>query len=418
MSIEPAAAVPAMSALGELAPLPLAEAPGGLDALGPQAAPDGGLGAGSFGMAGLAGALGVTAATDTWAQAHAETAPWGNPADELAAGGQLRSLAEMARDLARGSPALAQAEAAAGPRQDAAPGAGLAPGVAADAALAAPAAAAAATTASPATLMPHVLPALHPGITEPPRQARDEAPALREPPLGWPQGRRRGGEHAGDDEGEDGVHPDGDGPTRDDAGDSALRAPAAEPAPEPPWAAPLLAGLHDASADPAAHAALQAAAEAWARGRAVLLACLASPADANTGWLHVLRALPPARGQAPGALRLTGERLAARLRWAHPAGAAPRWWQVRMAKSYSLRRGGQLVAQDARADGQVACELQLGPFPALLPRWRDVLVRVDHAPRLWQALGTQWSLPLLVCDRALYAGPAPSAAPVTPSPLP
>jgi hypothetical protein len=382
MSVDAAASLSALPALPAEALGPL-DLPGGLAEAGAVPSgpltPDAALPA--FGLEG------APMAGDAWAQAHAETAPWGNPADELAAGGQMRGLTDMARELARSSHALRSPEdAATASRADIG-------GTPAEATLVARAGAEAALPA--ATLLAGVVPAFHPGAAERLRPAREDTPSDRPGVVG--RDHRGGSQQQGDPDHEQPAGAERE--REDDAGEDHPAhgpvLPVAEPAPEAPWGAPLLAALQQAARQAAARDALQAAAGAWEHGRAVLLACPMAAGSPHDAWLFVLR---PARG--PGALRLCGERLAARLRWAAPAGAG-RWWAVRVAKSYSLRRGGQLVTQDEQPDGRVSCELQLGPFPAVLPRWRDVLVRVDLAGRLWQALGTQWSLPLLVCDQAL-----------------
>lgn len=372
-------------------------------ALGPLEAPGGPAGAAVAGGGGALltpdaalptlGLAGASLATEVTGLAHAERVAGGSAADELAAGGQMRGLTEMARELSRGGPALRGAEDAVAPPSRAEAG-----GTAAETLLAQAAAGPAAPAAS---VLPGLVAALHPGTAERLRPASEDVP----PGTHRARERERGGRgftqesqaSQEDDPGQGG----GDGqdrPAREP------RPPAAEPSPDAPWCAPLMAALLVAARKPAARPALEAAAEAWVHGRAVLLACPAAAAGDEDAWLFVLR---PAHG--PGPLRLCGERLAARLRWARVGGTG-RWCLVRVAKSYSLRRGGQLVTQDEGADGRVSCELQLGPFPSVLPRWREVLVRVDLAQRLWQALGTQWSLPLLVCDQPLLGGQWPAEA--------
>lgn len=398
MSVDAAAWSP-VSALPPLEPPAeaLTGQPGGQNAL------ESGLGANLAGALAPDAALpafgleGATLAGDTAAAAQADQAPWGSPADELAAGGQLRGLTEMARELARGSHALRSAEdsAAASLRAGAAPGE-------APAALATAAGAASAAELVPAVpLVPGLVPSLQAGAGERPAPSTDlprrddERRVLRER-----HGHGAGLAQADDEDGEAG----GDAGQAHDQAPEALPAQPHEAPADAAWCASLLAALQRAAmAEPAARDALKAAADAWGRGRAVLLACPDGVADAQAAWLFVLRPVP-----GPGALRLGGERFPARLRWARiGAGVAGRWWAVRVAKTYSLRRGGQMVTQEVAADGRVSCELQLGPFPPALPRWREVLVRVDRVQRLWQALGTQWSLPLLVCDQALLAPDAP-----------
>lgn len=385
MSVDAAASLSALPALPAEA-LALLDLPGGMAEAGAVPSgtltPDAALAA--FGLDG------APMAGDAWAQAHAETAPWGNPADELAAGGQLRGLTDMARELARSSHALRSPEDAAATASRADIG-----GTPAEPTLAARAGAEAALPA--ATLLAGVVLAFHPGAAERLRPAHEDPPSDRPGVVGRDRHGDSRQQGEADHEQQAGAEREREDDTGEDRPAHGPVLPTAEPAPEAAWGAPLLAALQQAARQPAARDALQAAAGAWEHGRAVLLACPMAAGSSHDAWLFVLR---PARG--PGALRLCGERLAARLRWAAPAGAG-RWWAVRVAKSYSLRRGGQLVTQDAQPDGRVSCELQLGPFPAVLPRWRDVLVRVDLAGRLWQALGTQWSLPLLVCDLPLLA---------------
>lgn len=390
MSVDAIAAVPPMG-LPEQAHGAL-DAPGGLP--GAEAGQAGGLATPDAALPAL-GLEGAPVATDTWAQAHAETAPWGSPADELAAGGQLRGLTEMAREMARGSHALRSPDGATPAPLRTEAGATPAEG------LPAHAGAAAEPIAPHAALLPGAVIALHPGVAERLRPGPEDAPAT----VRGATERERG--HASPQHEDPPPADGGEGEARErdePPPDRRRQAPVGEPLPDAAWCAPLLAALQQAARQPAARAALQAAADAWTHGRAVLLACPAAAGDAADAWLFVLRPAP-----GPGPLRLSGERLAARLRWAQVGGTG-RWWQVRVAKSYSLRRGGQLVTQDEGPDGRVSCELQLGPFPAVLPRWREVLVRVDLAQRLWQALGTQWSLPLLVCDQVLLDVTVPAQA--------
>ncbi len=312
-----------------------------------------------------------------------ESTPWGSsPADELAAAGQLRGLTEMAREWARGPHALRTADDAASASLHVDSGG-------------APADAAVSTQVHPdpvapgATMLPGAVLALHPGVAAQLRPAVEEA------------AERAGSRwREADGHGEEST-PQDDGEGEPESPPSSISQ--TEPSAEAPWSAALLAALRQAAHHPAARSALQVAAEAWERGRAVLLACPALEDGSPAAWLFVLR---PARNARP--MRLCGERFAARLRWARP-GTEGRWWCVRVAKSYSLRRGGQLLTQEQDSAGRVSCELQLGPFPPLLPRWSEVLVRVDRVQRLWLALGTQWSLPLLVCDQALLGAKAGEA---------
>lgn len=430
MSIEPVAAVGAASPAEAEAMLP--DAPGaGAPGPGMAAAPGEVLAAGPGLVDGLADGLvdalaqargvmtpgGEQVLAGAWAQAHAETAPWGNPADELAAGAQHRWLSDMARELARPTPPAAW------------------PGVEGGAA---PLGATPADTPARAGTGTEVLPAasLAPALFAELRTA--EGPVARPVPEEPPRTRRQ----RGDDERRrspgrapawDDDAPDAGAPAPSPAGPARPRDAEASPAPAVPvededasCCTALWRALQRAADDPAAQPALQAAAQAWARGRAVLLACpceerraapefldpprgASLPPDPSTGWCFVLRR---SAGAADGAL--AGRRFPARLSWARPAaegGGQAVWHVSRLAKSFATRRGPQLVAlEDAPRGGpadpvwRVACELQLGPVPAPTPRWREVLVRVDAARRLWSSLGGQWSLPLIVCRRPLLAG--------------
>ena len=376
---------------------------------GAQAMPEGAPG-GAVSHAGLAALDGVggvamgarldaeLATPNAWAQGHAEAAPWGNPADELVAGGQHRSLAEMARDTARSltsaSPSGLDRDASGSDRLSA-------QATLADAASlgAAVAARPGADGGLPTSLVPNILTALHTGPAHWRwRECDDEARQSRRP--------RRPPEDAHDER--DGDDPAGADPLPFPESPPERRAPRVAPADDPAWCQALVDALRREAHSAPAQAALQAAATAWLRGRAVLLACPAAGADASAGCLFVLRRRSAGE---PGAA-LVGERFSARLRWSGPP-ADGRWWVVRVAKRHAWPRGGQLITLDdahaanpataATAAGRVACEIQLGPIPAAFARWSEVLVRVDAAQRLWAALGVQWSLPLLVCNQALLA---------------
>lgn len=367
MSVESAAAVSPWSALPPSEGLQLAEAQAGNVAAGADAS-------------GASVGLQALQPESVAPPGGAESTPWGgSPADELAAGGQLRGLTEMARDLARGPHALRSSDDSAIAPLARESGRALDEAALATQARPDPAAAGAA-------MLPGAVLALHPGIAAQLRPPVEEM-TQRSPP-------RR---HACDDCDEEPKEQE-DSQDEQESGPPTITQ--AESTAEASWGTPLLAALRQAAQRPAARSALRAAAEAWERGRSVLLACPVREDEAQAAWLFVLR---PARNSRP--MRLCGERFAARLRWSRP-GAEGRWWCVRVAKSYSLRRGGQLLTQEQDSAGRVSCELQLGPFPPLLPRWNEVLVRVDRVQRLWQALGTQWSLPLLVCDQALLGAKA------------
>jgi len=232
----------------------------------------------------------------------------------------------------------------------------------------------------------------------------------------------------------------------------------------PPWAAPLARALQQAlSRGGTGAAAVRAVLAEWQRGRRVVIVCplvgSIAPGDPVDGrafivqrsvsgdvdavdvlhqaplaragqgaaWQHAPRVdgmpqtLPPdPRGTTGDDLAdqlatLQGASFPARLRWARMP-AAHDWWHVRTVKHHGAQGGRQLdtvapVAApagmtDARADHAdgVSTEIQLGPVRRLVPRWRDVGVRVDAARRFWEALGPQWSVHLFVTAELLLAG--------------
>jgi hypothetical protein len=182
------------------------------------------------------------------------------------------------------------------------------------------------------------------------------------------------------------------------------------------WLDPLARMINERLSMPQPPAALSAAAEQWSRGRCVLLVCpqaAGTEADFQPGWAFVLWPRRGARPRGPMAARVafTGQRAEARLQWP-PQGGPRGWCSVRAVKQHLAHGGRQLVALDAGGapSGPVPCEVQLGPVRAAAPRWRLAAVRVDAVRRLWNALGGQWSVLLVVCPQPLLA---PSMTAVT-----
>lgn len=199
-------------------------------------------------------------------------------------------------------------------------------------------------------------------------------------------------------------------PRREDEEDTpppprpALREPAARPVPRPPeapppaWLPPLMAALRAAALEPPALPALHTAAQAWLQGRGVLLACPQAE-DGEAAWLHVLR-------RSDGDCPLAGQRLPVQLQGARVPGERG-WWAVRLVKTHEPGRGHQLATIASLlqprplAPGRASIELQLGAVRAVQPQWQHFLLRVAGAQRLWEALGAQWSWPLLLCSAPL-----------------
>jgi hypothetical protein len=169
------------------------------------------------------------------------------------------------------------------------------------------------------------------------------------------------------------------------------------------WCEALTHALRRALAAKVPPHALLLAAEQWQRGRCVVLACPQGADPAGVAWAFVLwpRKQPVRRADgAPAALALFGLRIEARLQWsALPTGA--RWCQVRVIKQHHPRTGRQLLPSAADPSGRVACEVQLGPVLARPLRCCDVCVRINAVRRFWTALGTQWSMHVVVCSHAL-----------------
>lgn len=178
------------------------------------------------------------------------------------------------------------------------------------------------------------------------------------------------------------------------------------------WLDPLARAINERLAAPQPPAALSAAVEQWSRGRCVLLVCpqaAGADADFQPGWAFVLwprRGARPRGGPMAARVAFTGQRAEARLQWP-PQGGPRGWCSVRAVKQHLAHGGRQLVALDASGapSGPVPCEVQLGPVRAAAPRWRLAAVRVDAVRRLWNALGGQWSVLLVVCPQPLLAPP-------------
>jgi hypothetical protein len=177
----------------------------------------------------------------------------------------------------------------------------------------------------------------------------------------------------------------------DDAANAeASAAPDEEIEPDDSWAelARVLHALLRTSSPPPA---LLTAVEQWQRGRCIVLACPQRGGSAFA-YAFVLRA----RSSQP--LSLMGEWVEARLQWSVPTDRL-RWSHARMIKEHRPDRGRQLVPADT--SGDTPCAVQLGPVLAGMPRRREVLLRIDNVRRFWAALGTQWSVHLVVCPLPL-----------------
>jgi hypothetical protein len=190
--------------------------------------------------------------------------------------------------------------------------------------------------------------------------------------------------------------PDDDGAS-DDEGEPvvAVPLPPIDDASEREWREPLMRALRRVLAEQPPPALLAAVAQ-WQRGRCVVLACPQGVDPAGPAWAFVLW---PRRIGAVSPATLQGLRVAARLHWRVPP--RPPWWcHGRAVKEHHPVRGRQLVAMSA--DGAtVPCEVQLGPVLARPLRACRVSLRVDAVRRFWAALGTQWSVTVVVCSQAL-----------------
>jgi hypothetical protein len=180
-------------------------------------------------------------------------------------------------------------------------------------------------------------------------------------------------------------------------------APQAAPAVEPdePWCEALTHALRRALSAGVPPRALVAADEQWRRGRCVVLAC-PQGADPTAGaWAFVLwpRKDEPAADGTPS-FGVRGTRVDARLQWSKPP-AAGTWSATRVIKSHHPRTGRQLVPATPDATGCVPCEVQLGPVLARALRACDVCLKIGAARRVWSALGSQWSMLVVVSGAPL-----------------
>jgi hypothetical protein len=170
------------------------------------------------------------------------------------------------------------------------------------------------------------------------------------------------------------------------------------------WCEELTQTLRAALAAKVPPRALLLAAEQWRRGRCVVLACPQCSDPAGPAWAFVLwprkQTARKADGSAPP-LALNGLRVEARLQWSTLSTRA-QWSQVRVIKEHHPRSGRQLISTaPAETSGRVPCEVQLGPVLARPLRCCDVCVRINAAQRFWSALGTQWSMVVIVSSRPL-----------------
>lgn len=171
------------------------------------------------------------------------------------------------------------------------------------------------------------------------------------------------------------------------------------------WCESLSRGLQAQLAQPLVPPALLSASEQWQRGRCVVLACPQRSDPAGPAWAYVL--WPRQQMQATGKVALHGLRVEARLQWLNLPPALP-WCHARLIREHHPRHGRQMVMADngAAAQGEVQpCAVQLGPLLEPLPRRCEVRVRVPAAQRFWAALGTQWSVHVVVCAWPLLATP-------------
>jgi hypothetical protein len=200
-----------------------------------------------------------------------------------------------------------------------------------------------------------------------------------------------------DDPPQDDDSGSGGKPSRDDLRDGPVGDPVLDDAAARDWLPPLMAALRRALSGRPPPPALLAAAGQWHRGRCIVLACPQGAEPGAPAWAFVLwpgRARPGTRASG-----LRGLRVPARLQWTLPP--RPRaWWHGRAIKEHHPRRGRQLVALDP-GTGAVPCEVQLGPVRAQAARPCQVALRIDAVRRFWAALGTQWSVLVLVSSRAL-----------------
>ncbi|MEO7245541.1 MAG: hypothetical protein ABIX12_10390, partial [Rubrivivax sp.] len=211
------------------------------------------------------------------------------------------------------------------------------------------------------------------------------------------------GRDAAPDRDDDAARPDADADADVDADDAppdraALDATTLVDAIRRDWCRPLTHALRTALGDPNPPRALSVAADQWQRGRCVVLACPQQDGASGPAWAHVL--WPQlARGAAVRSLALQGLRVGARLHWTRDSQPG-QWWHARMLKEHHPRRGRQLVAMGAGGVA-AACTVQLGPVVVTPPRPAEVVLRIDAVRGFWAALGTQWSVHVVVAARVL-----------------
>lgn len=174
----------------------------------------------------------------------------------------------------------------------------------------------------------------------------------------------------------------GDAPVVEDAVD----------APEEAWCAPLGRALRVALAARVLPQALVVADEQWRRGRCVVLACPQGTDPAAAAWAFVLW---PRRSTDNHTLSFHGARVEARLAWSRRPGAGT-WLHARVMKQHHPRTGRQLAPASAETTARVPCEVQLGPVLARTLKPCDVCLKVGAVRRLWNALGSQWSVHVVV----------------------
>jgi len=140
-----------------------------------------------------------------------------------------------------------------------------------------------------------------------------------------------------------------------------------------------------------------------------VLACPQNSDPAAAAWAFVLWPRKQLARRADDVrtpqLALYGARVEARLQWSTRP-TAPRWHYVRVIKQHHPRTGRQLVPSTAEPCGRVPCEVQLGPVLARPLRNCDVCLRINAVRRFWIALGTQWSMHVVVCSHALLSNEA------------
>jgi hypothetical protein len=154
--------------------------------------------------------------------------------------------------------------------------------------------------------------------------------------------------------------------------------------------------------------ALVAADEQWRRGRCVVLACPQGDDPAAAAWAFVLWPRRPQGAVDPHTIKVHGTRVEANLQWSRPPTPGT-WLHMRVMKQHHPRTGRQLVPATAEPSGRVPCEVQLGPVLARTLRACEVCLKVGAVRRLWNALGSQWSLFVVVSATPLVSDDATHA---------